>query len=90
MAYSTCPKCENRFFEAATAEPAKANLKHTFIQCSACGAVVGVMDYYNISTLAINIENRIKKLESTVNDIRNNQNTINQNVLEVLQELKRR
>ncbi|MDT5121819.1 MAG: hypothetical protein QOC96_1301 [Acidobacteriota bacterium] len=51
MAYSTCPKCNSHSFEMKEAEPANAMYKVNFVQCSSCGAVVGVMDYFNIGVL---------------------------------------
>jgi len=36
-------------FEAKDADRIHgSNFKHTFIQCSKCGAVVGVTDYFNV------------------------------------------
>jgi predicted nucleic-acid-binding Zn-ribbon protein len=46
--HSTCVKCGGTFFETRTVEPSGSNFKVTFVQCSNCGGVVGVMDFYNI------------------------------------------
>jgi len=51
MAASTCPKCGNSFFETVEKEPRNSNFKLLFVQCSSCGAVVGVMDFWNIGQL---------------------------------------
>ena len=51
MAYSACPKCNGHYFEMKEAEPANALYKVNFIQCSSCGAVVGVIDYFDLGTL---------------------------------------
>ncbi len=48
MAQSTCPKCDNTRFEVKHAEPKNSNFVLAFIQCTSCGAVVGVMDYQNV------------------------------------------
>ena len=51
MALSTCGKCENRFFEVVQSGPSNSNFKLNFVQCSRCGNVVGVLDFYNIGQL---------------------------------------
>lgn len=51
MATSTCPKCSNHSFEVAEQTPKGSNFKLLFVQCSSCGAVVRVMDYFNIGGL---------------------------------------
>ncbi len=52
MATSTCPKCNSTSFELKTNDNVKGtNYKLSFIQCADCGAVVGVLDYYNLGSL---------------------------------------
>lgn len=51
MAISTCPKCPGSTFENKLYSPTGSKFKLSFIQCSSCGAVVGVMDYFNIGGL---------------------------------------
>ncbi len=51
MAHSTCIKCGGTRFEMVEVEPAASKYKMMFIQCSSCGGVVGVTDYYNVGTL---------------------------------------
>jgi predicted nucleic-acid-binding Zn-ribbon protein len=48
MALSTCVKCGGSSFEISHVSPTGSNFKLMFIQCSSCGGVVGVMDFYNI------------------------------------------
>lgn len=48
MALSTCVKCGQHAFEVKEAEPSGSNFNLFFVQCSSCGVVVGVTDYYNI------------------------------------------
>jgi hypothetical protein len=48
MARSTCIKCGGHGFEVSEAEPMGSEFKLFFVQCSTCGGVVGVTDYYNI------------------------------------------
>jgi hypothetical protein len=59
MAMSTCVKCGGSFFELAEAEPHGSEIKVYFVQCSSCGGVVGIMDYYNT---ALTIDKLAKKL----------------------------
>jgi hypothetical protein len=52
MAMSKCPKCDSHLFEMKQAPRISgSNFKLNFIQCSSCGAVVGVVDYFNIPIL---------------------------------------
>lgn len=53
MALSRCPRgeCSGTSFELREIEPRHAAYKLHAIQCSSCGAVVGVMDYFNIGVL---------------------------------------
>jgi hypothetical protein len=51
MAFSSCIKCGSTSFETAEASPNGSKFKLTFVQCSLCGGVVGVLDYYNIGSL---------------------------------------
>jgi hypothetical protein len=44
MAVSTCIKCNGLSFELALFTPLGDSRKLTIVQCSACGAPVGVMD----------------------------------------------
>lgn len=50
MAKSTCIKCGGTTFEMVEVKPYKSNFIVMFIQCSRCGGVVGVTDYYQIGT----------------------------------------
>jgi uncharacterized Zn finger protein len=51
MAASICPRCAKPFFEVVEREPRDSNFKLLFVQCSSCGAVVGVLDHFNIGSL---------------------------------------
>ena len=63
MASSTCIKCGNTRFEVKENSPTGSNFKFIFIQCSNCGGVVGVMDFYNTAQL---IHDLAKKLKVTL------------------------
>lgn len=51
MAASTCGKCGGHRFELKEVEPTASNYKYMFVQCSSCGVVVGVLDYFNTGHL---------------------------------------
>ena len=51
MAISKCPRCEGTRFEMKEANVKDSRFKLTFVQCAACGTVVGVMDYYNMQNV---------------------------------------
>lgn len=53
MARSTCPKCDNTRFEVKVVTPNGSNFKLQFVQCSVCGAVVGVLERLNLGSLLI-------------------------------------
>ena len=59
MAQPTCPKCDNKMFEVQTAEPQKSRYKVWFVNCTKCGAVVGVLDYWNIGALVLDLGKRL-------------------------------
>jgi hypothetical protein len=48
MATSTCIKCGGTRFEVRENTPRDSAFKLMFVQCAACGGVVGVQEYYNI------------------------------------------
>ncbi|VVE06121.1 hypothetical protein PSP20601_02402 [Pandoraea sputorum] len=54
-----CPKCDNTTFETHTISPTGSRYKVNAINCRSCGAVVGVIDYYNTAAL---LEKIAKKL----------------------------
>jgi hypothetical protein len=47
MAISQCVKCGNRSFESVAKNPIGFPQQVMFIQCSACGGVVGVQEVRN-------------------------------------------
>jgi len=51
MALSKCPKCDSHRFETTTTEPQSSDFKLIFVQCVSCGAVVGVLDFFNIGNI---------------------------------------
>lgn len=69
MAISTCAKCSGTFFEMKTAEPKNSRYKKLFIQCSACGAVVGVSDYHDSGVLAKDNQRELADLKKVLKRI---------------------
>ena len=59
MALSTCVKCDNHHFQLVEYSPTGSNYKFNFIQCSHCGGVVGVTDFYNIGQLIHNLAQKL-------------------------------
>lgn len=51
MAISTCTKCDNTQFEVKEVTPQNSNFRLYFVQCTSCGGVIGVIDFYNIGDL---------------------------------------
>jgi len=51
MAISTCTKCDNTQFEVKEVSPRESNFILNFVQCNSCGAVIGVIDYFNVGEL---------------------------------------
>lgn len=70
MAISKC-NCGNTTFEMVENTPIGSSYRVNFIQCSKCGNVVGVMDYFNIGTKANNIETALNGLNSDIRNIHN-------------------
>ncbi len=66
MAVSTCPKCDSHRFETTVTEPHNSNFKLIFVQCSSCGAVVGVLDFFNIGNIIQQHSVALKTIASTV------------------------
>jgi translation initiation factor 2 beta subunit (eIF-2beta)/eIF-5 len=61
MAQSSCPKCDSHSFEMVEGNPEHSNFRLMYIQCSSCGAVVGVMDYYNIGSKLEELKKKINR-----------------------------
>jgi hypothetical protein len=59
MAMSTCVKCGGHYFEVKENSPNGSSFKLMFIQCSSCGGVVGVQEFYNTGAL---VQRLAKKL----------------------------
>lgn len=51
MASSTCVKCGSGSFQMVEKEPYGSRFKYMYHQCSSCGGVVGVTEYFNVGAL---------------------------------------
>lgn len=69
MALPRCPKCENQSFEMVGGEPGNWRFKIMFVQCTSCKTVVGTMDYFNLSTLIHELNERISHIETSLEEI---------------------
>lgn len=66
MALPKCAKCDSLLFETKEFTPSNSNFKLIAVQCAMCGAVVGVLDYYNIGTKLNGIEDALKSIAAVV------------------------
>jgi uncharacterized Zn finger protein len=57
--HSKCPKCDGKNFEMVEETPKGSAFRLMFIRCAECGAVVGVMDYFNIGDLMRKVLNKL-------------------------------
>ena len=73
MAQSRCIKCGGSQFEVVHANNLEGTTRAVlFVQCADCGAVVGVLDFLNISVKAERVRNdlrsMVEKLLDRIND----------------------
>jgi hypothetical protein len=59
MAISKCIKCGASSFESVESSPRNSPYVVTFIQCSGCGGVVGVMDYLSVGAAVAKIAEKL-------------------------------
>lgn len=59
MATPRCPKCENTSFEMQELKVTRANYRHLCINCSGCGAIVAVHEFFNVSDLIHKLAKRL-------------------------------
>lgn len=65
MAQSKCPKCGSTSFELVENAPSGSDYRLNFVQCSQCGGVVGVLDFYSIGDLILRLAKKLNvSLES--------------------------
>lgn len=67
---STCVKCgKMNMFETVEAEPARSNYKLIYLQCSPCGGVAGVLEYFNAGQELSQLNRRVEGLEARVEEV---------------------
>lgn len=75
MAQSRCMKCDSTQFEVVHAHNLEGTTRAIlFVQCMNCGAVVGALDFLNLSVKAESVKNDLRmmaeKLFDRINDTR--------------------
>ncbi len=61
---STCPKCDNTSFKMVENSPSGSKFKVYFVECSKCGAVVGVMDFWNVGSTVKQAEKKLEEMDA--------------------------
>ena len=69
MAISKCIKCGGTIFELREANIQNARYKMYFVQCSSCGGVVGAIPFYDPGIEAHQVNEKIDKVKSALDDI---------------------
>mgnify|MGYP000058512067 CR=1 FL=1 len=59
MAIPTCTRCNNNQFELKVVTPIGSEYKVNFIQCNKCGVVIGVLEFYEIGALILQLAERL-------------------------------
>lgn len=67
--FTKCAKCGGGFFELQTIEPSGSNFKINVIQCSSCGAPIGLVDYYDTHSSIEKTNQKIERLHNEVNQL---------------------
>ena len=70
MAMSSCPTCKSHLFELKGIEPSGSRFKLNAVQCSACGTVVGILDYVNIGVEVGEVKDAVKRLKADVDSVK--------------------
>lgn len=85
---STCLKCGGHSFELVENSPIRSNFKFLFVQCTGCGGVVGVLDYFNVGSKVVGIEQTLKTLVGQVANAEQAAATAAHNVAVLAQRIK--
>ncbi|KAA4627384.1 hypothetical protein F3B42_08810 [Bacteroides ovatus] len=59
MATSKCPKCDSTRFEMKEGAINGSRFRYNFVQCAACGAVIGVVPFHNTNALLEQIADKL-------------------------------
>ena len=60
MATPCCPKCGNHNFEIQEIKVRDANFRTNAINCSSCGAVIGIQEYFNINVRLCKLAEKLR------------------------------
>ena len=63
MATSTCPKCPNQTFELAVCTPIGSPLRLHLVQCTQCGAVVGVTAFEDLAHRLADLDAQVEQIQ---------------------------
>jgi hypothetical protein len=64
----TCVRCNNTYFELIEAAPIRnAAYRLYFVQCTACGGVVGIQEFNNITAMLDKQNAALKKIAAVLN-----------------------
>lgn len=66
MASSLCGKCGNHTFELKLNEPRNSRVKVNLLQCSSCGTVAGLTDFFDTHAQFETIATQIQALQNHV------------------------
>lgn len=75
---ASCPRCGKSGTTLQQITPTGSNYRLQAVCCSnfGCGAVLGVLDYYNIGAIVKELENKVSGLNGRVGAILDNQHVI--------------
>jgi hypothetical protein len=66
MASSNCIRCNNSTFEIKENSPRGSRVKFFLLQCTSCGGVVGMTDYYPVGSETHGLSKRLEKIERSL------------------------
>lgn len=62
----TCPKCPSTYFRLTEANISGSQFRMMMVECSSCGAAIGVVDYYNVGQLLKEQNKALKTIAQAV------------------------
>lgn len=83
MARSNCMKCGDPRFELKEMSPTGSNYKFQAIQCVACGSIAGIVDWYPVGTIGVEIKKTLAEHGEELDHMRST-------VTQILDALRRR
>ncbi len=70
MAFSSCVKCGSRNFELSEGEPNGSSKKFWYLQCTQCGGVAGMTEFFNAGTLLNKQAAEISALSKSMQEVK--------------------